>query len=153
MGVMERRGLNPDNARCRRWYQRNKDAQRARTLANYHERVASATPEEMAALVLTRRKHAQEWKRRNQGRVNASTAARYAAKTNATPLWSDAFLIDEVYDIAARRSDVTGIEWQVDHIVPLRSRLVCGLHCEANLRVIPARINQRKNNRHWPDMP
>jgi hypothetical protein len=41
----------------------------------------------------------------------------------------------------------------VDHVVPLKSPLVCGLHCEANLELIPANDNFRKGNRHWPDMP
>jgi hypothetical protein len=37
--------------------------------------------------------------------------------------------------------------------VPLRSKLVSGLHVENNLRVIPARENNQKKNKHWPDMP
>ena len=41
----------------------------------------------------------------------------------------------------------------VDHIVPLQSPLVCGLHVHDNLRVILAVDNASKANRHWPDMP
>jgi hypothetical protein len=41
----------------------------------------------------------------------------------------------------------------VDHIIPLKSDFVCGLHCHTNLRVITAEENKAKNNRYWPDMP
>lgn len=99
------------------------------------------------------RAYKRKWERLNPGKANAKTARRYAAKVKATPVWRNDFFIEEIYDLAAKRTAITGIEWQVDHIVPLRSPAVCGLHVEHNLRVIPAPLNQQKNNRHWPDMP
>lgn len=140
-------------AKCRRWYRKNATAQRSKKLATYHASVAKMTPDELAALVTRRRAGARKWKAGNQGAVNANTAARYAAKVRAVPSWSDPFLVGEAYDLAVRRTVSTGIRWNVDHVVPLRSRVVCGLHCEANVAVIPAAVNQRKNNHHWPDMP
>ena len=47
----------------------------------------------------------------------------------------------------------TGVKHHVDHIVPIRSRIVCGFHTESNLRVVPKLVNLQKGNRHWPDMP
>jgi hypothetical protein len=42
----------------------------------------------------------------------------------------------------------TGIVHHVDHIVPLKSPTVCGLHCEANLRVLQKTDNLKKGNKH-----
>jgi len=95
----------------------------------------------------------RKWKISNRGAVNASTAQRFAAKLHATPSWANRFFIAEAYDLAARRSAMLDFPWQVDHMVPLRSPLVCGLHVEHNLRVIPGVMNLAKGNRHWPDMP
>ena len=41
----------------------------------------------------------------------------------------------------------------VDHIVPLNSPIVCGLHNEFNLQIIPPATNYHKSNNYWPDMP
>jgi hypothetical protein len=72
---------------------------------------------------------------------------------NATPSWSNKFFVAEAYDIAKRRTVLTGFQWQVDHVVPLRSTLVCGLHAHTNVAVIPKSVNLAKGNRSWPDMP
>lgn len=73
--------------------------------------------------------------------------------SRAVPEWRNKFFIAEIYDLAAMRTKATGIEWHVDHVVPLRSSLVCGLHVETNLQVVPAALNWSKGNRAWPDMP
>lgn len=39
------------------------------------------------------------------------------------------------------------------HIVPLQSKLVCGLLVPANLREIPGAENSSTGNYYWPDMP
>jgi len=78
-----------------------------------------------------------------------------AAKGRAVPPWSDEFdrlVIEEIYDKAQLLMKITGAEWHVDHVVPLQSRLVCGLHTHANLLVVPGASNLSKSNRHWPDM-
>lgn len=90
---------------------------------------------------------AKRYRSAHPDRVNAKTARRRASKASATPAWATAFLIDEAYGLARLRTRLSGLSWHVDHIVPLRSKFVCGLHVESNLRVIPAISNARKSNR------
>jgi len=61
--------------------------------------------------------------------------------------------INEVYEEAKRITKETGIKHHVDHIVPLDSMIVQGLHCLANLQILEGSINISKGNRFWPDMP
>lgn len=95
----------------------------------------------------------REWDKANLDKHRANAARRKSMKLQATPKWANEFFISEAYQLASMRTKATGIGWEVDHIVPLRSKLVCGLHVEHNLRVITADINLRKGNRYWPDMP
>jgi hypothetical protein len=41
-----------------------------------------------------------------------------------------------------------GVQWHVDHIIPLRGKTVSGFHVPSNLRVIPWIDNLRKGNSH-----
>jgi hypothetical protein len=99
------------------------------------------------------KKRAAKWSKDNPDRCCIKRAARDALKIKATPSWAIGFFIEEAYRLAALRTKMLGYKWHVDHIVPLRSKLVCGLHVHNNLAVVPAVINIAKGNRHWPDMP
>lgn len=76
-------------------------------------------------------------------------AHRRALKTKATPPWltdRDHDAIKAIYADAQSLSDETGVQHQVDHIVPLKHPLVCGLHIPANLQVLTSHDNNAKNN-------
>lgn len=66
---------------------------------------------------------------------------------HAICLWANADAIAEHYRTAARLTVATGVLWVVDHIVPLRSKLVSGLHNEHNLQVITEAQNLAKGAR------
>lgn len=88
---------------------------------------------------------------------NMWNAKRRAKKLKATPSWTNTefeqFVIEEMYALAKQRTNVTGIVHHVDHIVPLQSDLVQGLHCVSNLQILEATANIAKGNRYWPNMP
>jgi hypothetical protein len=68
----------------------------------------------------------------------------------ARPAWVDqefaALVFSEAYRLAERRKEITGFDWHVDHIIPLKGKLVSGLHVPTNIQVIPAVMNVRKHN-------
>lgn len=74
---------------------------------------------------------------------------RRVKEVSATPSWVDKeeeFLIQEVFSLAKLRTITTKLKWEVDHIVPLQGKLVCGLHTIGNLQVIPREVNRSKSN-------
>lgn len=72
---------------------------------------------------------------------------RRAWSIKSIPKWADFEKINEVYDYAK------SVGKFVDHIVPQRSWLVCGLHSHHNVEPIDPHWNRAKSDRFWPDMP
>lgn len=93
------------------------------------------------------------WRNANRQLMRQRYAQRRALKHQSTPTWANSDKIAEFYATADGLGMHTGDWYEVDHIVPLKSKIVCGLHCEANLQVLERRENRSKSNRYWPDMP
>jgi 5-methylcytosine-specific restriction endonuclease McrA len=72
---------------------------------------------------------------------------RHTCKLQATPSWADLDGIEDVY------LEAEYMQMEVDHIVPLQSNLVCGLHVWDNLQLLTKSENCQKKNHYWPDMP
>lgn len=93
------------------------------------------------------------WAKANREKCSAYWAAYKASKLRAIPGWADVKAIKEIYAEATRLTKQTGILHHVDHCVPLKSAIVQGLHCEANLQILTASKNTVKSNKIWPNMP
>lgn len=64
----------------------------------------------------------------------------------ATPKWADRAMIKGLYEFAKRLQRTRGIAMAVDHFIPLRHPLVCGLHVHQNLRLSTFAANLEKSN-------
>jgi len=65
-----------------------------------------------------------------------------------TPSWADHEAIATVYEQCDYIERLTGIAHEVDHFYPLQGKTVSGLHVQNNLRLLTAKENRRKGNRH-----
>lgn len=107
--------------------------------------------EEQRKLAASKRANArQHWAARLPREIKtAIEAARRTRKQHAMPKWltrEDLALIDEIYREARLRSEESGEPHQVDHVVPLNGKTVCGLHVPWNLEVKTALANRLKGN-------
>lgn len=89
----------------------------------------------------------QKWSRENKPRLRVRYAKRRAIKLQATPAWANELAISLIYKEADRLSKTTNVIHEVDHMVPLQSPLVCGLHWEGNLQILTRGANRSKSNK------
>jgi hypothetical protein len=94
-----------------------------------------------------RNEYYRVWRSKNSAQVTHHISLRRTRKVQATPKWVDLSSILAVYIEAKRLTKETGVQYHVDHIVPLKSPVVCGLHVPWNLQIIPAAENLKKHNR------
>lgn len=116
------------------WYLQNKETVIARAKTQTAEK---------------KREYQNAWKRNNIVWVRADTKSRRRKHRDATPPWVTREQKSEMrslYQIAITMSKTTGEQYVVDHIYPLRSDTVCGLHVPWNLRVITQKENLLKSN-------
>jgi hypothetical protein len=130
---VKRRLVDPDFAQKellsgKTWIQNNKEKHRELTKAWFKRH--SKSPEFLAG-------------------ARVSTAKYKAKKLQASPAWLTEKHLQEIrniYLVCSKVSKTTKKLHDVDHIVPLQGKNVCGLHVPWNLRIIPAGMNRSKKN-------
>lgn len=116
--------------RASEWYYKNKDNEEFKSIAKQRQ---------------------QAWRASNLDKHAAKENKRRALKLKAMPKWLSEDQLKAIkteYALSQWCSEVMGIKYHVDHIVPLKGKDVCGLHVPWNLQVIPAVENIRKSNKH-----
>jgi hypothetical protein len=77
---------------------------------------------------------------RTRGYARYHSRLREIAEIRQRPKWANLKKIMEIY---VNRPE----GYHVDHIIPLRGKLVSGLHVESNLQYLPALENMKKHNK------
>jgi len=83
-----------------------------------------------------------EWQKRFPHKNTAKSNKYRVNKLKAAPKWIDEALVMDIYAEAEYQ------QMEVDHIIPLKNKIVCGLHWEGNLQLLTKEANCRKGNRH-----
>jgi 5-methylcytosine-specific restriction endonuclease McrA len=111
-----------DNKKKGEWYQRNREA------------------------LLAKR---ERYRQLNKDKIRACNVKRRAMKLKATIQLSDSHQAEIVgFYHFAKTMSTSSVKFHVDHIVPLKGELVCGLHVPWNLQVLTAEENLKKGNKH-----
>ena len=134
------------NAYAKGYYERNPDKAQAKLDANKEMRWKDLdywsaigvinywkNPEEKR---ITRRAYTKH----NRGKCNALTIKYKANKLQRTPKWSNLEAIVKIYENCPKG-------FEVDHIIPLKGKIVSGLHVPENLQYLEKRLNRIKKNK------
>jgi hypothetical protein len=136
-----------------RYYEQNK-AEIVSKVAEWRKANPEARKAEYRKSAEKIKQRAKAWQLANPAKRRLHWANYRANKLRATPGWVNKEAVRVLYGTMSNLNrDGRWGKFHVDHIVPLRHPLVCGLHTHTNLRVISAKANMDKSNRTWPDMP
>lgn len=134
-----------------------KDIHTSRSKQNEVHRVLYATDPVFRAKALAqtpnpevRSRASKKYNAANPEKRLALAAKHRGLRRQATPPWFNSdhtSAVERLFILAARLLLETGLPHEVDHIVPIAGKTVCGLHVPWNLQVIPANDNRRKSNK------
>jgi len=96
------------------------------------------------------RAYSRRWSKGHLASRAKTCNDRRAKRINREVTYADHDAIKRKYRTAHILTAITGVQYHVDHIIPLNGELVSGLHHEDNLQVIKGKDNLSKGNKFIP---
>lgn len=115
---------------------------------------AALTPEQVAdrlnrieahRAAMEKRRHDRQLAK--QARDRRNNPEKYHERRAKKVGWAEWAAFKPLYEEARRLTSETGVAWNIEHIYPIKSDWVCGLHTPDNLRVATRSENLRKGSR------
>ena len=129
------------------------DCNRGYALNHYHNNSESRIKKVTEYQILNSDK-VKQWSKQHYINYKQSfcdrASIRYILKKKQTPKWLtilDQLKIIQFYKERDRLNKLTGINFHVDHMVPLQGKTVSGLHVPWNLQILTSVENVRKSNK------
>ena len=135
-GIKYKTYLQPDCKECKRVGQKERTLKRQEWVENNRDKVNN---------------NASRWRKKFPERANVINSLNRSRKLQASIQeddWLNKQMISVIYLLAQTLSKECGEPYEVDHIIPLCGKNVCGLHYWKNLQVIPQSENRRKSNNY-----
>ena len=115
------------------WVRKNREKNRLIARKSYAKKVGGVKRN----MNHTTESRAQWFRDKSNQRCGRAKQARFTDEFTS-------FVNKEAHELRKLRNKLTGLEWHVDHVLPLRGKDICGLHIWSNLQVIPKIVNLRK---------
>lgn len=138
----------------RDWSEKNKEKVKLQKKQKYNLNVEAILENKRKYYLENREKilaNKREYSKLNRSKKNANEAKRHSRKNQRTPSWLTTEHLKQIEAFFWLSRDlyrITGEVYNVDHIVPLQGKNVCGLHVPWNLQVLPRDLNIKKGNKY-----
>jgi len=148
---------NPENGtRCTKdWISRNKDRVKAKTRERYVRNIEQNRAKAIAHRKTINKEYlrrvAKEYFCKNKHKKYHWNRTRKYRLLQATPKWlskEELNKIEILYEKARWLESITGLRYDVDHVIPINGKNVCGFHVWENLQILEKSLNYIKSNKY-----
>jgi len=140
------------NFLSREWYAKNREKALAKDREAREKNLKAFLERERASYAKNREKRLErhkKWAENNPDKIRFYASSRRSALQKRTPPWLTDLHFEQMQDFFTQSvclEKETGVKHHVDHIIPLRGKIVSGLNVPWNLQILTAVENLRKNN-------